>query len=151
MRPDTSRTLPHRPGFAVSPAHPADEPHLVALGLAEDMGTLEGFETTLVARAEDSSIAGFCRVRIYGGRAHVNPLVTAPQFRRQGVGALLMRVASQQWGELFFVARGAAVPFYEAIGSIPVAWDAIAPEVASDCDGCSLFAGCHPLPMSYRA
>lgn len=125
-----------------------DIPTLVALGEAEDMGTLEDFETTLVARCGEA-IAGFCRIRIYGGIAHVNPLVTAPAFRRQGIGALLMQEAARRWGALSFVARGYAVPFYRAIGSVEVPWEAIADEVASDCDDCSLFEGCHPLPMQY--
>ncbi|MGN0077430.1 MAG: GNAT family N-acetyltransferase [Coriobacteriales bacterium] len=150
MKADGSLHLPLRPVFAITPAQPEDEPRLVALGQAEDMGALEGFDTTLVARSAEGAVAGFCRIRVYGGRPHVNPLVTAPAFRRQGVGAQLMREAAATWGELYFVARGNAVPFYNAIGSTPVPWEEIAPEVAGDCDGCPLLAGCHPQPMAYR-
>lgn len=123
---------------------------MVALGLVEDMGTLEGFETTLVARSDQGEMAGFCRVRIYQGVAHVNPLVTAPAFRKMGVGRLLMEAACKRYGELRFVARGYAVGFYERIGSVNIGWEQIAPEVASDCDDCSLYPGCHPQPMVYR-
>lgn len=140
----------HEIYFAVEDATKEDEDVMVALGLAEEMGTLEGFETTLVARSGKGELAGFCRVKTYQGISHVNPLITAPAFRNMGVGRLLMEAASRRYGELRFVARGCAAPFYRRIGSVEVGWEQIAPEVATDCDGCSLYLGCHPQPMIYR-
>ena len=135
----------------IRPFQPQDQTALVALGQAEDMGTLDGFETTLVAEDRNGRVAGFCRVRIFDGQAYVNPLVTAPEFRHQGIGAKLMHAAGTHWGELRFVARGYAVPFYRSIGSVDAPWSSICEDVASDCDGCTLYPTCHPQPMSYVA
>lgn len=137
--------------YVVRPSTSADEPVLIALAQAEDMTIFEGFEATLVAEDSTGSIAGFCRIRVYNEESFVNPLVVSPAFRKCGVGKLLMKEASQRWGTLKFVARGSAVPFYTSIGSIPVPWESIAPEVADDCNGCAQLEHCHPLPMSYRA
>jgi GNAT superfamily N-acetyltransferase len=139
------------PAMTIRPFRPSDEPRLVELGQHEDMGTLVGFDTTLVAEGTGDgaagTILGFCRLRILDGIAYVNPVVTDPAYRRRGVGEALMNAACEEYGELRFVARGYAVPFYRGLGCTDVDWSAIAPEVASDCDGCTLFGTCHPQPM----
>lgn len=143
----------HRPtpAMVIRPFQQADQPRLVELGQHEDMGTLEGFETTLVAEGTEGETAGvilgFCRLRTFGGIAYVNPVVVDPAFRGRGIGEALMREACAQYGELRFVARGYAVPFYQGIGCTDIDWSEIAPEVASDCDDCTLFETCHPRPM----
>lgn len=146
-------TMHQEPAFlTIAPSTAEDEPLMQALAAAEHMGELTGFETTLVAwdtRTSPHTLAGFCRIKIYHGDAYVNPLVTAPAYRKQGVGSALMRAVSDCWGEVSFVARGYAVPFYESIGSQRIDWDCICPEVASDCDDCSMLAGCNPTPMRY--
>ena len=114
-----------------------------------DMGTLDGFEDTLVATHLSGGIAAFCRLRIYDGIAHVNPIVVDESLRGHGVGAALMKAARERYGELRFVARGYAVGFYKFIGCASVEWDEIAPEVASDCDDCEKRDECQPLPMKY--
>ena len=138
------------PSWTIRQSTPQDEPEMIRLAALEHMEGLEGFDTSLVAHAPDGRVAGFCRVRIFDGVAHVNPLVTAGEFRRQGLGAALMHEAFLTWGELRFVARGYAVDFYRGIGSVPAKWTDIAPSVACDCDGCEMLPGCNPLPMIYR-
>ena len=133
----------------IRPAVPTDYPTIVRMGETADMGTLSGFEDTLVATSADNAIVAFCRLRIYNGIAHVNPIVVDESLRSHGVGAALMTAARERYGELRFVARGSAVGFYKFIGCTPVAWEDIAPEVASDCDGCDEYEDCHPLPMKY--
>ena len=128
---------------------PADYPDIIRMGEAADMGTLDGFEDTLVATRLSGGIAAFCRLRIYSGIAHVNPIVVDESLRGHGVGAALMKAARERYGELRFVARGYAVGFYKFIGCTPVEWDEIAPEVASDCDECEKRDECQPLPMKY--
>ena len=44
---------------------PADYPAIIRMGEAADMGTLDGFEDTLVATHLSGGIAAFCRLRIY--------------------------------------------------------------------------------------
>ena len=136
-------------------AEPADERRLVSLGVAADMGELSGFETTIVAVRADADaderhaagIVGFCRLRIHDGVAHVNPIVVDEAARGRFVGEALMREARKRYGELRFVARGPVVGFYEHLGCERVPWEAIAPEVAGDCDGCTEYEACRPVPM----
>ena len=130
-------------------AEPADYPAIVRMGEAADMGTLEGFEDTLVATNREGRVAAFCRLRRYDGVAHVNPIVVDETLRGHGVGAALMQEARKRYGELRFVARGYAIGFYKFIGCTTAEWDEIAPEVAHDCDDCNEFADCHPLPMKF--
>ena len=69
---------------------PADYPAIIRMGEAADMGTLDGFEDTLVATHLSGGIAAFCRLRIYDGIAHVNPIVVDEALRGQGVAAQMM-------------------------------------------------------------
>lgn len=123
-----------------------DIPTLVALGEQADMGTMEGFDTTLVAEC-DGRIAGFSRIRTFGGQAYVNPIVVNPDFQGRGVGELLMRASLQEFGPLELVARGSAVPFYRKLGGYEIPWEGLAPEISCDCDECPTRAECNPLPM----
>lgn len=135
----------------IRPAQPSDIPVLVELGKSADMGVLEGFDTTLVAHFENGKIAGFCRIRIFDNVAYVNPIVTADEAKGQGVGSSLMEAARKTYGELRFVARGSAVPFYYSIGCEEIPWGMICPEVGADCKTCPDFAECNPLPMMMLA
>lgn len=129
---------------------PNDEGAIEALAAAEDMGHLSGFEETLVATDEENRIVGFCRVRTIDGIHYVNPVVSSPEVRGDGVGKMLMNAARERFGELRFVARGYAVPFYRHIGCTEIPWKDITPIVAGDCDDCNRAATCNPLPMRYR-
>lgn len=130
-------------------AEAGDYERIRELGRASDMGELEGFDTTLVACLDDGRVAGFCRVRIHDGIAHVNPVVVDESLRGLHIGKRLMNAALERYGELRFVARGYAVPFYRRLGCEEVPWGFIAQAVASDCDGCDMAAACDPLPMRY--
>lgn len=133
----------------IRPAAPEDYPAIVAMGQAADMGTLEGFEHTLVATDERGTVVAFCRIRIYDGIAHVNPIVVDESLRGRGVGAALMHEARKRFGELRFVARGHAVGFYTFIGCEPIEWSDVARDVAADCDECDQVQQCKPLPMRF--
>ena len=135
-----------------SPIHirealPRDEPALVAMGERAGMGTLFGFGSTLVACQEDGTPVGFCRIRTFDGIPYVNPIVTDERARGMGVGAALMKRANERFGELRFVARGYAIPFYRSLGCKEIPWQLLCPEVAGDCDTCGDFECCKPLPM----
>ncbi len=134
------------PAITIRPATPEDKPQLVAMGEEANMGTLEGFETTLVACVEDS-LVGFCRLRIFNEIAYVNPIVISKHTRNMGVGSALMRTANMQYGELRLISRGYAVPFYRSLGCREIPWSRICNEVANDCAECSNFNECAPLPM----
>lgn len=119
--------------------------------LAENagMGTLTPRGTTFVATVEDV-VAGFIRIVEAEGAPYVNPIVVDTHARRAGIGRALMHEARAQYGALLFVARGHAVPFYEALGCQRVAWERISPDLGEDCDTCPDFATCRPVPMIYR-
>ncbi len=135
--------------FSIRFAITADEPTMSAWAQAEDMGALKGFENTLVAQDASGELLGFCRITIVDNCPYVNPLIVSGKHRKRGIGKALMACALAQWGPLRFVARGWSVPFYRSIGSLNLPWEEIAPEIASDCDGCSLYDSCHPQPMMY--
>lgn len=124
-----------------------DEERIMELGRKAGMGTLGGFDETLVACLEDGTIAGFCRVRTIEGVAYINPIVVDESLRRCGIGTTLMDAAQSAHGELRFVARGCAVPFYRALGCDEVPWSDIDPAIACDCDECAGFDSCRPIPM----
>ncbi len=130
-------------------AKPDDYPAIVSMGQAADMGTLEGFENTLVATGNAGNIVAFCRLRIYDGIAHVNPIVVDESLRGHGVGAALMQEARKRYGELRFVARGSAVGFYTFIGCTRIEWSEVAHDVAADCDECDQAQQCAPVPMKF--
>ena len=94
---------------------------------------------------------GFLRLQQgSNGAAHVNPVVSCATWRGWGVGRALMEEALASRGELRLVARAASVPFYRALGFGEPSWDAIAPEIAVDCDGCELRGERCPLPMGKK-
>ena len=119
--------------------------------LAEDagMGTLTPRGTSYVALDGDR-IVGFIRIVEAEGHWYVNPIVVDASARRLGVGRALMQDARARYGELLFVARGHAVPFYEALGCEEVARDRISPDLGEDCDTSPDVATCCPVPMIYR-
>lgn len=119
--------------------------------LAEDagMGTLTPRGISFVAVCE-GRIDGFIRIVEAEGHPYVNPIVVEAAARRSGLGRSLMQHARALYGDLLFVARGHAVPFYEALGCEQVAWERISPDLGEDCDSCAEFATCSPVPMIYR-
>lgn len=119
---------------------PADYPAIVRMGEAAGMGTLDGFDDALVATSAVEDIIAFCRLKIYDGIAHVNPIVVDASLRNHGMGATLMKAA-----------RRYAIGFYKFIGCAPIDWEEAAPKVASDCNRCDERESCHPLPMKYLA
>lgn len=119
--------------------------------LAKDagMGTLTPRGTSYVA-LDDERIIGFIRIVEAEGDRYVSPIVVDPQVQRLGIGRALMEDARARYGELLFVARGSAVPFYTTLGCTQVARERISPDLGEDCDTCPDFATCSPVPMIYR-
>lgn len=95
-------------------------------------------------------VVGFIRVVEADGRPYVSPVIVDAQARHAGVGRTLMNHARSRYGALLLVARGNAVPFYEALGCERVPEASISPELGEDCDHCSDRAACGPVPMIYR-
>ncbi len=137
--------------FSIRRFEKTDEDTVVALGEKADMGRLSGFQHTEVAvKIDTEEILGFCRIRIFNGVAHVSPIVVSKEAQGLGVGTALMEHCVRIYGELRFVARGYAVPFYRSLGCTEIGWDEISHEAAEDCTRCSSAASCNPLPMVMR-
>lgn len=145
-KPKREDASPNEDCISIRYATNDDEGTLVALAKAENMGELHGFDDTLIAQV-DSSVAGFCRIRIIDGIACVNPIVVAPLFRKRGIGKLLMNRAFSRFGPLTFVARGSSVGFYTSIGCVRSSWSEAPEELVRDCISCSERAACNPVPM----
>lgn len=134
--------------FSLRPARKEDLPYLNGYAAAEGMDALPGAEGVTVAVNDEDVPVGFLRVvREEGWPAHVSPVVTCAPWRGFGVGRALVEEALARTGELRLVARGSSVPFYRALGFGELPWDAIAPPVAADCDGCDLRGECGPVPL----
>lgn len=147
QRPSTRSKRAKATPPAIRPAEPRDLDAVAQLAEEADMGTLSDRGLTYVAE-QDGALVGFIRLLEDEGQWYVNPVVVAEGHRRQGIGQALMAFAHDRYGELRFVARGSAVPFYEALGCHRVPWEAIASLVADDCDDCGMRESCHPLPMA---
>ena len=127
-------------------ATPDDAAAIAALAAEASVGALSDRGRSFVAERH-GTVAGFIRLVEAEGCWYVNPVVVAAEHHRTGLGALLMHFAHERFGELRFVARGYAVPFYEALGCEKIGWDAIAPIIAADCDGCEAAPACRATPM----
>ncbi len=134
---------------------PACEAELAAVNklcIAEDMSPYTDVENTYVATDSTGEVLGFIRLRIaQDSRVFVNPIITAADARRQGVGRSLMHFASEVYGNLYLVARGSAIQFYRAIGFEEMAWDEVIPELTEDCGNCDRIKECSPKPMKLIA
>lgn len=144
----TTEAADHGQGATVRlrEATPADTCAIAALAAEASVGALSDRGRSFVAERH-GTVAGFIRLVEAEGCWYVNPVAVAAEHRRTGLGALLMHFAHERFGELRFVARGYAVPFYEALGCEKIGWDAIAPIIAADCDGCEAAPTCRATPM----
>lgn len=134
--------------FSLRPARAQDLPLLNAYAATEGMDALGDVSGVTVAVNDEDVPVGFVRIqRGSNGAAHVNPVVSCSTWRGVGVGRALMEDALAREGELRFVARGPIVPFYRSLGCADLPWDAIASEIAADCDGCPMLGECCPQPM----
>ena len=135
--------------YSIRTATKSDSSSIFCKAEDADMGVLTTIESSLVA-VEDGVVLGFIRVVVIDGSAYVNPIVVSPNARRSGIGRALMKAARDAFGELRFVARGGATPFYYALGCERIAWEDIADTIAADCPTCIDLAACGPVPMLYR-
>ena len=138
--------------FSLRTATSQDIPTLDAYGAAEGMGPIPDIEHVFVAQNAAKELVGFIRLAFdEAGVCHVNPVVVCSTWRGRGVGRALMDYAATRFGELRLVSRGSSRSFYEALEFTPIAWDAIKPEIAAECEECELFDECGPTPMSSSA
>lgn len=133
------------------PARDADMDYVNAYAAWEGMDAIPSPEGVTVAVNEDDVPIGFVRVWVdpQNGQAYVNPIVLYQPWRGFGIGRLLMEDVHERFGSIRLVSRGVSIPFYRALGYEDVEWELIAPEIASDCDGCEMREECTPQPMEF--
>lgn len=136
------------PGLSIREAEAGDADIIARLVDEAGMGTLTPRGTSHVALSK-GCVVGFIRIVEAEGAQYVSPIVVDARTRKLGVGRALMEYARERYGTLLFVARGNAVPFYMALGCKPVARECISPDLGEDCDACSDFATCCPVPMMF--
>ena len=137
--------------FTMRPAREDDLELINLYAYNEGMPDIPGVEGVTVAANADDQVVGFIRIK-HGadGVAHINPVVVYAAWRRYGVGRALVEDALAREGELRLVSRGGSLAFYRALGFEDVLWDAIDPEIASECDGCELIDECRPQPVAKK-
>lgn len=137
--------------FTMRPAREDDLELINLYAYNEGMPDIPGVEGVTVAANADDQVVGFIRIK-HGadGVAHINPVVVYAAWRRYGVGRALVEDALAREGELRLVSRGGSLAFYRALGFEDVPWDAIDPEIASECDGCELIDECRPQPVAKK-
>lgn len=134
--------------FSLRPAREGDMALVNAYARGEGMPDIPGTDGVTVAVNADDAPVGFIRIVFDdAGVAHVNPVVTYEAWRGFGVGRALVEDALGKYGELRLVSRGSSLAFYRALGFEDVAWDAIKPDIAAECDGCELVDECRPQPV----
>ncbi len=133
---------------SIRPAQDDDLETIEAYAAMEGMGPIVSVDNISVAVNDGGDIVGFIRLAVSDeGVWHVNPVVTYPTWRGYGIGRMLVEDALDRCGELRLVARGSSLPFYEALGFEPVAWEAIHPPIAAECAECELYDECGPHPV----
>ena len=145
-----SASRPKKSGCAIVSAGESHDSAITALAEDAGMGTLSNRGESFVAIDDEGDVAGFVRIVESGGEHYVCPIVVAQESQGHGVGVALMTYAHERFGTLRFVARGAAVPFYESLGCRQTSWSDIAFDISSDCVDCPDRAGCAPQPMVWE-
>ena len=130
-----------------------DTDRINSLYTANDMGlppTYNGITVAVDTEANDD-IAGFVRVELWNGIAHVSPIIVDAAYQRRGIGKLLMDSVRKAYDDVRLVARGGAIAFYEALDFDPTDWDLIDPRYSEDCRNCPVRDTCKPVPMRWTA
>ena len=134
--------------FTLRPAQEKDLELMNYYAFWEGMDDMPSLDNITVAVNADDQCVGFLRIAFGGnGIAHVNPVVTAPQWRGYGVGRALMDDALAKHGELRLISRGSSRSFYQSLGYQEIAWEDVDMTVTDDCNGCEMREECDPLPM----
>ena len=138
-----------RDEIGLRPARESDMAYVNAYAAREGMDAIPSEESVTVAVNEDDVPIGFVRAWVdpQTGQAYVNPIVVYEPWRGFGIGRMLMDDVRERYGGIRLVSRGTSLAFYRALGYTDIGWELIAPEIASDCDGCPMREECAPQPM----
>ncbi|MGV8084277.1 MAG: GNAT family N-acetyltransferase [Coriobacteriia bacterium] len=129
----------------------ADLPVISELLSENGMDDLDDPVETCTVAEIDGEVAGFIHIETVEGRAWIRPVIVTPGFEGEGIGSTLVRSALEHCEELYIVARGDAVPFYERLGFTLLSWDEVPEVYCDECDRlCEDREACGPTPMVHR-
>lgn len=130
----------------------ADDLPIISELLAENgMDDLDDPVETCTVAEVDGELAGFIHIETIDGLAWIRPVIVTAGFEGEGVGSVLVNSMLARHGDLYIVARGDAVPFYERLGFTPLPWDVVPEVYCYECDHlCEDREGCGPTPMAHR-
>lgn len=136
------------PAWRIRDAVVADMEIVRSLFYAEGFGDVVSPEGIRIAARLDNTILGACRCeQLSDGKFYVRPIAVFEQVRGTGVGAALLKDALKIHQDLFLVAEGPTIAFYQKNGFEECSWDEIAHEQSNECTICPEQDTCHPLPM----
>lgn len=130
-------------------ARPEDRNKLEALLFENGMEYADPIEDFMLAR-QDEDLVGCGRIEDYPDVAMVRPLVIAKEFRRMGIGQLLLERILPIGKPTVIVARGESVSFYSVFGFTSAKWRDIPVKQTDECLSCPDRTECRPQPMIHR-
>jgi N-acetylglutamate synthase-like GNAT family acetyltransferase len=130
-------------------ATPEDRDMLIGLLWENEMEYVDPVEHYVVA-VDGKNIVGCGKLENHESLAIVRPIVVSQDYRRQGIGRLLLKRILPADRITALVARHESVPFYEALGFSRVEWKMIPPNQQEECTSCPHRLECLPKPMAYK-
>ena len=119
---------------------------LTALLWENEMDYVDPVEHYILA-VDDKEIIGCGRLEDHESIAMIRPVVVSQEYRRQGIGRLLLKGIMPADKITALVARHESVQFYEALGFSKVEWEMIPPTQQEECASCPHRLECRPQPM----
>jgi N-acetylglutamate synthase-like GNAT family acetyltransferase len=130
-------------------AEPEDRDMLIALLWENEMAYVDPVEHYILA-VNGKEIIGCGRLEDHESLAMVRPVVVSQEYRRQGIGRLLLKGIMPVDRPTVLVARHESVQFYEALGFSKVEWEMIPLTQQEECASCPHRLECQPQPMACK-
>lgn len=127
-------------------AEELDRTFLIEL-LSENKMGLAGPPNDYLVAVDGKNICGCLRLEEHENFIMIRPLVVHRNYRRKGIGRLLIETESIKKKPMAAVARGEAVVFYESLGFSITSWESFPAAHQAECRNCPEKIICRPQPM----
>jgi N-acetylglutamate synthase-like GNAT family acetyltransferase len=98
---------------------------------------------------ESTKLLGAARLERIGADVFLRSVAVDPAYHGRGIGSRLVRELIKDQEQVKVVARGYSAAFYSSLGFQPVKWNVIHPDIVKECEECSDFQSCQPVPMAF--
>jgi len=129
-------------------AGPEDRDRLTAMLWENEMEYADPVEHYVLA-VDGKEIIGCGRTEDYESMVMIRPVVVSAQYRRQGIGRLLLKGIMPVDRPAALVARRESIKFYEALGFSKAEWGIIPTTQQEECVSCPHRLECRPQPMIF--